>query len=283
MCGRIALYTPPLRMARLLDATLAAGLDPERPPSWNVGPTRTLLAMTEPADDAGRHRVLDEYRWGLIPPWANDPSVGTGCSTPVPRPWRTSRRSARPTARRRLAIPVDGFYEWHKTPGGSRQPYFFRRADGAPVVFAGLYEFWRDPTIPDGAHPWVRSCTIITTAAGEDMAAIHDRMPAILESDVFDAWLDPDAERPVLDGLLLPAAGGTLARRGGGSGRGQRRQRRPRAHRRGSSGPRGARHPLLSRRLSGDGTSRQLDEPGTQSRPCGGMQRPQLGADLPPP
>jgi len=64
MCGRIALYTPPLRMARLLDATLAAGLDPERPPSWNVGPTRTLLAMTEPADDAGRHRVLDEYRWG---------------------------------------------------------------------------------------------------------------------------------------------------------------------------------------------------------------------------
>jgi len=105
---------------------------------------------------------------------------------------------------RRLAIPVDGFYEWHKTPGGSRQPYFFRRADGAPVVFAGLYEFWRDPTIPDGEHPWVRSCTIITTAAGEDMAAIHDRMPAILESDAFDAWLDPDAERPVLDGLLLP-------------------------------------------------------------------------------
>jgi putative SOS response-associated peptidase YedK len=212
MCGRIALYTPPLRMARLLDATLAAGLDPERPPSWNVGPTRTLLAMTEPADDAGRHRVLDEYRWGLIPPWANDPSVGNRlfnarAETLADKP---SFRSA--YGARRLAIPVDGFYEWHKTPGGSRQPYFFRRADGAPVVFAGLYEFWRDPTFPDGEHPWVRSCTIITTAAGEDMAAIHDRMPAILESDAFDAWLDPDAERPVLDGLLLPAAGGTLAR-----------------------------------------------------------------------
>jgi len=70
MCGRVALFTPPVRLAKLLDATLAAGVEPEGHPSWNVGPQRRLFALTL---DTGR--VLDSYRWGLLPSWAKDPSI----------------------------------------------------------------------------------------------------------------------------------------------------------------------------------------------------------------
>jgi len=259
-------------MARLLDATLAAGLDPNAPELERRPRARCWH------DRAGRrrwpHRVLDEYRWGLIPRGPTTPPSGTGCSTPVPRPWRTSRRSARPTARaaspsRRRLLRVA------QDPGGSRQP----TSSGAPTAprscspgstSSGATRPSRrahpgSVRAPSSPRPPARTWPPSTTHA------------AILESDAFDAWLDPDAERPVLDGLLLPAAGarwhawrwiGAWATSPTTARLIDEQQRTARS-----------RHPLLSRRLSGDGTSRQLDEPGTQSRPCGGMQRPQLGAD----
>lgn len=204
MCGRIALYTPPFRLARLLEAALAAGLDPDGQPSWNVGPTAMLLGVA----DRGRGRILDEYRWGLVPSWAKDPSVGSRmfnarCETVLTKP---SFGAA--FERRRLLVPVDGFYEWDRR-GGAKEPHYFTRHDGEPMVLAGLYEFWRDRATPDA--PWLRTCTVLTTTPGPDMDGIHDRMPVVLERDVHDLWLSGGGdERDALQVLCTPARAGTL-------------------------------------------------------------------------
>jgi len=205
MCGRIALYTPPRRLARLLEAALAAGVDPEGQPSWNVGPQRTLFGVT----DRGSGRILDEYRWGLVPSWAKDPSVSTRmfnarAETVATKP---SFRSAFQS--QRLLVPVDGFYEWDRR-GADKIPHYFTRADGAPVVLAGLYERWHDRAAAKDA-PALQTCTVLTTTPGPDVDGIHDRMPVVLEPDAFDLWLTAsDDERDAVQALCVPAQVGTL-------------------------------------------------------------------------
>ena len=205
MCGRIALFTPPARMARLLEATLGDNVDPEGRPSWNIGPTRRLDGVRELEGT----RVLDRYRWGLIPSWSKDMSIASRTFNA-----RAETVASKPSFRaaykkRRLLIPVDGFYEWDRTSSSRPQPHFFSRADEGPVVLAGLFESWNDPTQEEA--PEIRSATVITTEAGPDMERIHDRMPVVLEPESFDLWLtaEPD-ERAALDGLLRPAEAGTL-------------------------------------------------------------------------
>ena len=207
MCGRVALFTPPARLARLLDAALASGIEPEGYPSWNVGPQRRLFAVTE--GRAGR--VLDQFRWGLVPSWAKDPLIGNRLfnargETVAQKP---SFRSA--FAKRPCAIPVDGFYEWDHRPGQPKQPNFFTRTDGQPMVFAGLFEHWQSPDNPGDARV-LSTCTVITTAPSVDMDEIHDRMPVVLSIGDVGTWLnvadhDPD-ERLA---LLRPAPPGTLS------------------------------------------------------------------------
>jgi putative SOS response-associated peptidase YedK len=105
----------------------------------------------------------------------------------------------------RILVPVDAFYEWQKT-GKARTPYLFRRADGEPMVFAGLSERWKQP---DGSLMY--SATVVTTEAGRDMDAVHDRMPVVLEPDTWEMWLDPEADdRDELESLLRPGPTGTL-------------------------------------------------------------------------
>ncbi len=207
MCGRVALFTPPARLARLLDAALAAGIEPEFHPSWNVSPQRHLFAVTE--GDAGR--VLDRYRWGLVPSWAKDPAIGNRLfnargETVAQKP---SFRSA--FAKRPCVIPVDGFYEWDHRPGHPKQPNYFTRADGQPMLFAGLYEHWRDPSAPSDVAS-VATCTVITTTPSDDIDGIHDRMPVVLSIDNVGTWLDvvdhgPDERAS----LLRPPPAGTLS------------------------------------------------------------------------
>ncbi len=201
MCGRVALVSPPSRLARLLQATLASGLDDEVRPSWNVGPQRRLFAVSQ-RDGV---RVLDVYRWGLLPSWAKDPAIANRlfnarAETVAEKP---SFRSA--FAKRPCAIAIDGFYEWDHREGRHRQPHYFTRVDGEPLVVAGLYERWG----PDDES--VATCTIITTSPGPDMDAIHDRMPVILELRDVEPWLDVvghDADERLL--LLRPAQRATL-------------------------------------------------------------------------
>jgi putative SOS response-associated peptidase YedK len=204
MCGRIALFTPPLRLARFLEATLAAGLDPAPPSSWNVAPTDTLFGVREREEG----RVLDAYRWGLVPSFAPDPSVGNRMFNARAETVATKSSFRDAFQRRRLLLPVDGFYEWDHREA-TRVPHYFSRADRTPLVFAGLAEFWRDRSVPDA--PWLASCTVITTTPGPDLDGLHDRMPVVLAPDAFELWLTGgDDEREALLALCAPAPAGTL-------------------------------------------------------------------------
>ncbi|HET9090757.1 MAG TPA: SOS response-associated peptidase, partial [Acidimicrobiales bacterium] len=190
MCGRIALFTPPTRLARLLEASLAAGLETIEP-SWNIGPLRHLLAAHE--SDAGR--LLERYRWGLVPSWAKDPSIANRlfnarAETVAEKP---SFRSA--FAKRPCVIPVDGFYEWDHRPGRAKAAHYFHRSNDEPVLLAGLFEHWRDPA----NEAVLATCTVITTTPNSDMDELHDRMPVVLAHHDVDEWLDVDnADRALL-------------------------------------------------------------------------------------
>ncbi len=210
MCGRVALFTPPARLARLLDAALAAGVDPEGHPSWNIGPLRRLFAVIEREGT----RTLDRYRWGLVPSWAKDPSIANRLfnargETVAEKP---SFRSA--FAKRPCVIPVDGFYEWDHRAGRQKQPHYFTRIDGQPLLFAGLYEYWRDPSAPSDSAP-LQTCTVITTTPNDDVEELHDRMPVVLEQADVEQWLNVEQYGPDERALLLrPAAKGTLTHYG---------------------------------------------------------------------
>jgi putative SOS response-associated peptidase YedK len=197
-------------LARLLDAALAAGIEPEGHPSWNVGPLRRLYGVNE-HDGA---RTLDRYRWGLVPSWSKDPSIANRLfnargETVAEKP---SFRSA--FAKRPCVIPVDGFYEWDHRPGHQKQPHFFTRSDGQPILLAGLYERWRDPSAPDDA-PALQTCTVITTTPSADMEELHDRMPVILAVPDVETWLNVNDYGPdERSQLLRPAPSGTLSHYG---------------------------------------------------------------------
>jgi len=201
MCGRIALYEDPGQLARLLDA----GADPELlegfRPSWNIGPTSRIVGLYEHHGE----RELTLFKWGLVPKWAKDPAAikstfNARAETVATKPmFRSAFKSSR------ILVPVDAFYEWKTLAPKVKQPYAFTRADGRPIVFAGLREWWRDA---EGYE--LRTATIITTEAGPDMP-IHNRQPVVLDPSQWDLWLDPevtDVDR-VLP-LLVPTPRGTL-------------------------------------------------------------------------
>ncbi len=201
MCGRIALYSDPPRYAALLDA----GLDPELDgwqPQWNVGPTSPVPGASEGRDGS---RTLRLYRWGLVPRWANDLNAVKGTFNARAETVATKPAFQSAFQRGRVLLPADAFYEWEHLDSVT-QPYVFRRADGEPIVFAGLAERWKQP---DGDI--LRSATIITTRAGPDMDGIHDRMPVVLERGTWDLWLDRTVtDRDELESMLCPAPEGTL-------------------------------------------------------------------------
>jgi putative SOS response-associated peptidase YedK len=199
MCGRFSLTYTDQDLLEYFQ--LARGLDLE--PRYNIAPSQPVAAVR--VDEGERRLVL--LRWGLIPFWANDPKVGykminaraeTAHKTPA---FRAAFRG------RRCLIPASGYYEWDKK-GGSRQPYHILRADGQPMALAGLWEHWEG----EEGKTVIESCTILTTAASEPVARLHDRMPVILEPEDFDRWLDPGEQRVErLRELLQPAAPGVLS------------------------------------------------------------------------
>ncbi len=153
--------------------------------SWNVAPTDPVYVIAE-RDGA---RQLGSMRWGLVPHWAKDAKTihinarsETVATTPAFRDSFASRR---------CLIPADGFYEW-EPPESGRTPHWVYRADGHPMVFAGIWASRLDPE--DGQ--WQRTCSILTTEANGVISSIHDRMPVSLVPDVWDAWLDRDLRDP---------------------------------------------------------------------------------------
>ena len=222
MCGRISLYSDPDYLARIFDAQLGPDVDPDARPSWNVPPTRSILAVAD-VPDVGRlrrrrarrrrlaavHRELGRYRWGLVPSWAKDPAVGSRMFNA-----RAETVASKPSFRaaftaRRLVVVADGFYEWRPGPG-AKQPLLLhpvrRPAAGARRTVGAVVGWSGQRVTPRGAErPPMRTCTVITTEAGPDMGDIHHRMPVVLEHDMLDEWLDPaNRDKPELESLLVP-------------------------------------------------------------------------------
>jgi putative SOS response-associated peptidase YedK len=196
VCGRFVAATPPDQVAAYFGATPEALLEP----SWNVAPTNDVYAVLE--DGGVRH--LDAFHWGLVPSWAKDPKIGNRMINA--RAETLGEKAAFKAAfkRRRCIVPADGFYEWQKVPGQkAKVPHHITRADGEPLAFAGLWEVWRGP---ERDQEPLRSVTIVTTAANETMAPIHDRMPVILPESAWGSWLDrEDDDLATLGKLLVPA------------------------------------------------------------------------------
>ena len=197
MCGRFASQLPPELLRRAF-ATL--GDIPNTPPSWNVAPTQAALVVRRHPETGDRR--LDALRWGLVPHFTKDLKA---CKWPINARSETIASSGMfrgALATRRCLVPADAFYEWKAMPDG-KQPYAIARADGAPLAFAGLWEGWRDPS-----GEVLRTFTIATTAANDDMAPLHDRMPVILDPDDWPVWLGEEAGEPA--DLLRPAPPGTV-------------------------------------------------------------------------
>jgi putative SOS response-associated peptidase YedK len=182
----------------------------EEDANYNVTP-RSEVPIVAVSEERGR--VLDRVRWGLVPSWAENLKIGDKLINARAETIRKTPAYRHAFAKRRCLIPADGFYEWKRDPAHkTKQPYFIHPAAGAthsaagaaPFAFAGVYATWRDKSVDDA--PWIRSCAIVTTGANASMAAIHNRMPVLLEPSDFDAWLDPtNADHDALEALLVPA------------------------------------------------------------------------------
>ena len=184
MCGRYVAAAPPSEIAKYFGAATLSETVLE--PSFNVAPTNEVYAVVERDDE----RVLDHFRWGLVPLWAKDLAIGSKMINARSEGIATKNAYRHAFRKQRCIIPADGFFEWKVIQGEKRkQPMFIHRVDGEPLAFAGLWETWRGP---DRDGDPLYTCTIITTSANETMAPVHDRMPVILPPDLWEQWLDPD-------------------------------------------------------------------------------------------
>lgn len=202
MCGRFVSSATPDEIAGYFDA-VPSELDAVVP-SWNVAPTDDVQVVVE---DHGEREVRP-HRWGLVPFWAKDPSIGSRMINARADGVATSNAFKQSFARRRCIVPADGFYEWREVPGRkAKQPYFIHRNDGELLAFAGLWAEWADRRgSPGSAVDRLRTTTIVTTEANETMLAVHDRMPVILPPSAWSLWLDPRTTGvEELTDLLVPA------------------------------------------------------------------------------
>ncbi|GDX14195.1 DUF159 family protein [Actinomycetes bacterium] len=204
MCGRLVATTAPEQLALLFDAVLDDRLSGQWAANYNVAPTTRILHLTSKQEDGEHRRVLQRAHWGLLPSWSKDRSRAASMIN-ARSETLTEKPSFRPLlAAHRCVIPVDGYYEWRTTGVDPKvkqpkQPYFIRSHDATPLTIAGVWTTWRDP-LHGGEE--VRSCSLITTSPNATLAAIHDRMPCILDGDDVEEWLS--APEPPLQ--LLRAA-----------------------------------------------------------------------------
>jgi len=194
MCGRYTIYVDIEELIHLF-AIDSADIRYEYKPNYNVAPTHTVPVIL---NDDGR-RVIDGFRWGLVPFWAKDVKIGFKMINARAETVAEKPAYGRLLKSRRVVIPADGFYEWQKV-GAEKQPYRFTLKDESPYGYAGLWDEWKQP---DGEL--LRSCTIITTTPNDLVKDVHDRMPVILPSDAVDTWLDPETtDKETLQSLLAP-------------------------------------------------------------------------------
>lgn len=194
MCGRFAQCFDVQATADWLEAAPPAETLPLR---YNLAPGRRMLACRSRTDG---QRELASFHWGLLPSWAKDRKLAYQTFNA-----RVETAAEKPSFRaafrqRRCLIPADAFYEWKTVPGG-KQPFAFRRRDGQPMTFAGVWEHWIDPVSGER----LESATILVRQASAPVAAVHDRMPVILDAARWSDWLDPGhQDKTALTALLQP-------------------------------------------------------------------------------
>ncbi len=186
MCGRVTLTSSARELAEQFALDAAEGAS-QLVPRYNIAPTQDVATVRQ---DREGQRVLSFERWGLVPHWAKNPSIGSRLINARAETVATKPAFRDALKRRRCIVPVDGFYEWSGR-GAERRPFVFRSPDARMLGIAGLYERW----VGEGGEV-VDSCTLVTTAANETLAAFHDRMPVILAPDRYDVWLDREVREP---------------------------------------------------------------------------------------
>ena len=180
MCGRFAFYSPSEAAAALFGVTDSFAVEPR----FNIAPTQYVAAIRNTEADT---RELVMLRWGLVPFWAKDLSIGNRminarAETVAEKPsYRAAYRH------RRCLVLADGFYEWRKQDDG-KTPYYISRANGAAFAFAALWESWQSKESDES----LQSTTLITAAANEYMTGLHHRMPIVLEPTTANKWLAGD-------------------------------------------------------------------------------------------
>ena len=206
MCGRFTQTQTPETLA----AAFQLSVLPQWQPRYNIAPTQPVATVLKTADST--ERQFQHLRWGLIPAWAKDKTMGSRLINA-----RAETVSEKPSFRaafkkRRCLILADGFYEWQRQEGG-KQPFYFRLQSGGPFAFAGLWECWQEkeesalawPPHRGIAPPKLLTCTILTINANALMQQYHHRMPVILKPEDYDRWLDPALQNPAqLQPLLQP-------------------------------------------------------------------------------
>ena len=177
MCGRNSVFAPQPDLEYRFDAKVAGDYQPR----YNIAPSEPTEVVTNESQD-----VIDQFRWGLVPSWAENPDRGLINARSETAHEKPSFRDA--WAKRPCLVPSSGFYEW-KASGGAKEPYRIYRKDDEVFAFAGLWEEWTS----DGGDS-LRTVTILTTEPNETVSPIHNRMPVILPEDEEDRWLNADAE-----------------------------------------------------------------------------------------
>jgi len=182
MCGRFAFYSPSEAAAALFGVSASMQVQPR----YNIAPTQNIAAIRT---DSNNEREMVLLRWGLVPSWAKDPSIGNRMINA-----RAETVAEKPSFRaafrhRRCVVLADGFYEWRKE-NDTKTPYFISLRSGEPFALAGLWENWNDKNSGES----LQTTTVITTAANEFMHSLHHRMPVVLQPDTADEWLAGSVE-----------------------------------------------------------------------------------------
>ena len=202
MCGRFAITSPP----EAVRAFFRYAEQPNFPPRYNIAPTQPIPIVSARREAGGVARHFHLARWGFLPGFVKDPQkfpliINARAETLAEKP---SFRAA--LRRRRCLVPADCWYEWRANLKGPKTPFLLHRADGRPMAFAGLWE-----TFMDASGGEIDTACIVTTMANGGTVAIHDRMPAQIDAENFDKWLNPDETIPPPLDLLRPAPDEAIA------------------------------------------------------------------------
>jgi putative SOS response-associated peptidase YedK len=236
MCGR---FVSARKRAELLEefAVQRDSVAADREADYNVAPTKRIYTVLDHQDE----RELRLVRWGLVPSWAKDTKGGARLINARAETVAVKPAFRAAFSRRRCLIPADGYYEWQTEAAVSRgddppyppghvrskgkdighaakQPFYIYRTDGGILAFAGIYELWKNPEVPeDHEDAWYWSASIITTDATDEIGKIHDRTPMVIAPADWAEWLDPaNREKEHLLRTMHPAMssgdGGLTAR-----------------------------------------------------------------------